>query len=155
MQKLIETNIDGMQGGFVQHCRNGVWRLQGSLSVSRAIGDQHLKEWVISEPEIKKIRLTSDCEFLVVASDGLWDKVRMIFNSEFLVVLQFVQNLTICMLIYVQVEDQEAVNVVLRENDSLKSCKKLVNMSSSRGSMDDITVMVINLQNFLATDHFQ
>lgn len=57
------------------------------------------------------------------------------------------------MLIYVQVEDQEAVNVVLRENDSLKSCKKLVNMSSSRGSMDDITVMVINLQNFLATDH--
>lgn len=112
-------------GGFVQHCRNGVWRLQGSLSVSRAIGDQHLKEWVISEPEIKKIRLTSDCEFLVVASDGLWDKV----------------------------EDQEAVNVVLRENDSLKSCKKLVNMSSSRGSMDDITVMVINLQNFFATDH--
>lgn len=71
----------------MQHCRNGVWRLQGSLSVSRAIGDQHLKEWVISEPEIKKIRLTSECEFLVVASDGLWDKVRMIFNSEFLVVL--------------------------------------------------------------------
>ena len=48
-----------------------------------------------------------------------------------------------------QVDDQEAVNVVLEENDLLKSCKKLVNMSSSRGSMDDITVMVINLTSFL------
>ena len=65
------------QGGFV-HCCNGVWRVQGSLAVSRAIGDQHLKEWIISEPEIKKLRLTSDCEFLLVASDGLWDKVYII-----------------------------------------------------------------------------
>lgn len=58
------------------HCRNGIWRVHGSLAVSRAIGDQHLKQWVISEPEIKKLQLTSDCQFLIVASDGLWDKVR-------------------------------------------------------------------------------
>jgi protein phosphatase 1L len=50
-----------------------------------------------------------------------------------------------------QVNDQEAVDVVLREKNLLVSCKKLVDMSSSRGSMDDITVMVINLQNFVAT----
>ncbi|XP_062073148.1 probable protein phosphatase 2C 2 isoform X2 [Humulus lupulus] len=103
-------------GGFV-HCRNGVWRVQGSLAVSRAIGDQHLKEWVISEPEIKTLPLTSDCEFFIVASDGLWDK--------------------------------EAVDIVLRENSILKACKKLVDMSSSRGNMDDITVMVVNLHNFV------
>lgn len=109
-------------GGFVQ-CRNGVWRAQGTLAVSRAIGDLHLKEWIISEPEIKKLHLNSDCQFLIIASDGLWDKVN----------------------------DQEAVDVVLREKNLLVSCKKLVDMSSSRGSMDDITVMVINLQNFVAT----
>lgn len=109
-------------GGFV-HCRNGVWRVQGSLAVSRAIGDLHLKDWIISEPEIKKLRLTSDCEFLIMASDGLWDKVN----------------------------DQEAVDVVLREKNWLMSCKRLIHMSSSRGNMDDITVMVINLQNFVAT----
>lgn len=68
-----------VQGGFV-HCRNGVWRVQGSLAVSRAIGDQHLKQWVIPEPEIKKLPLTSDCQFLIVASDGLWDKVRAVIN---------------------------------------------------------------------------
>ena len=56
-------------------CRNGVWRVQGSLAVSRVIGDLNLKEWIISEPEIKTLPLTSDCEFLIMASDGLWDKV--------------------------------------------------------------------------------
>ena len=48
-----------------------------------------------------------------------------------------------------QVYDQEAVDVVLRENSVSKACKKLVDMSSSRGNLDDITVMVINLQNFV------
>jgi protein phosphatase 1L len=65
-----------MQGGFL-HCRNGIWRVHGSIAVSRAIGDLHLKEWIISEPEIKRVPLTSDCQFLIMASDGLWDKVRL------------------------------------------------------------------------------
>ncbi|GMN56452.1 hypothetical protein TIFTF001_025564 [Ficus carica] len=109
-------------GGFV-HCHNGVWRVQGTLAVSRAIGDQHLKEWVISDPEIMSLPLTSGCQFLILASDGLWDKV----------------------------DDQVAVDVVRREYDSSipKACKTLVEMSSSRGNVDDITVMVINLRNFV------
>ncbi|KAL5571773.1 hypothetical protein UlMin_021370 [Ulmus minor] len=109
-------------GGFVD-CRNGVWRVQGSLAVSRAIGDQHLKQWIISEPETKRLPLTSDCDFLIIASDGLWDKV----------------------------DDQEAVDVVVNESNSKKGCKKLVEMSSSRGNMDDISVMVIDLHTFITT----
>ncbi|KAM7253101.1 hypothetical protein ACFE04_025719 [Oxalis oulophora] len=105
-------------GGFVS-CRNGVWRVQGSLAVSRAIGDIHLKQWVIPEPDVNRVQLTSDCDFLIIASDGLWDKVN----------------------------EQEAVDVVVRENKSLASCKKLVDISCSRGSIDDITLMLINLQN--------
>lgn len=50
--------------------------MNGSLAVSRAFGDIHLKDWIISEPEIVKLPLTSDCQFLILASDGLWDKVR-------------------------------------------------------------------------------
>ncbi|KAF9603532.1 hypothetical protein IFM89_037013 [Coptis chinensis] len=106
-------------GGYVS-CQNGVWRVQGSLAVSRAIGDSHLKQWVISEPEIKRIELTSDCDFLVLASDGLWDKVG----------------------------NQEAVDMVLRHESYIESCKKLVDISSSRGNKDDITVMVVDLKNF-------
>lgn len=59
------------------NCRNGVWRVQDSLAVSRAIGDENMKKWVISEPETCKLKLTSECEFLIMASDGLWDKVSV------------------------------------------------------------------------------
>lgn len=57
------------------HCRNGVWRVLGSLAVSRAFWDSHLKQWIVSDPEITRLHLTSDCDFLIIASDGLWDKV--------------------------------------------------------------------------------
>lgn len=107
-------------GGYVD-CRHGVWRVNGALAVSRAIGDLHLKEWIISEPEYQKYPITSDSEFLIMASDGLWDKVK----------------------------NQEAVDVIRRENSSVESCRKLVDMSCSRGNLDDTTVVVINLQKFL------
>lgn len=62
------------QGGYVD-CYHGVWRIQGSLAVSRGIGDRHLKQWVTAEPETKVIAIQPDHEFLILASDGLWDKV--------------------------------------------------------------------------------
>jgi len=43
--------------------------------VSRSIGDIHLKRWISAEPEIRKLPITSDSEFLIMASDGLWEKV--------------------------------------------------------------------------------
>ena len=52
-----------------------MWRIQGSLAVSRGIGDRHLKQWVIAEPETKVVRIEPEHEFLILASDGLWDKV--------------------------------------------------------------------------------
>lgn len=54
----------------------GAWRVHGVLSVSRSIGDAHLKDWVLAEPDTKILCLTSDMEYLVLASDGLWDEVR-------------------------------------------------------------------------------
>lgn len=62
------------QGGYVDLCR-GVWRIQGSLAVSRGIGDASLKKWVLSEPETRVLKIQPECEFLILASDGLWDKV--------------------------------------------------------------------------------
>ena len=56
-------------GGIVD-LRQGVWRVQGSLAVSWAIGDSHMKEWITAEPDTRKIEITSDCEFLILASNG-------------------------------------------------------------------------------------
>ncbi|RZC26295.1 putative protein phosphatase 2C 25 isoform B [Glycine soja] len=61
-------------GGYVDLCR-GVWRIQGSLAVSRGIGDRHLKQWVTAEPETKVLRIEPEHDLLILASDGLWDKV--------------------------------------------------------------------------------
>ncbi|KAL1806154.1 hypothetical protein ACET3Z_029222 [Daucus carota] len=50
-------------------------RVLGVLAMSRAIGDNYLKPYVISEPEVTVIDRTPEDECLVLASDGLWDVV--------------------------------------------------------------------------------
>lgn len=113
-------------GGYVDCC-HGVWRIQGSLAVTRGIGDGHLKQLVIAEPETKVLKIEPECEFLILASDGLWDKVT----------------------------NQEAVDAVhpscvgVGKLDPLSACKKLVELSLSRGSVDDTSVMIIQLDRFV------
>ncbi|KAF2307056.1 hypothetical protein GH714_024587 [Hevea brasiliensis] len=74
-RKRIENN-----GGYVEIHR-GAWRVHGILSVSRSIGDAHLKDWVLAEPDTMILQLTPDMEFLVLASDGLWEQ-EMIKNDD-------------------------------------------------------------------------
>ncbi|KAG1658698.1 hypothetical protein FOA52_013638 [Chlamydomonas sp. UWO 241] len=45
----------------------------GVLAMSRAIGDTGLRPYVIPEPEITVVTRSPDDEFLLLASDGLWD----------------------------------------------------------------------------------
>ncbi|KAE8711556.1 putative protein phosphatase 2C 25 [Hibiscus syriacus] len=121
-----ERNRIETSGGYVDLCR-GAWRIQGCLAVSRGIGDRHLKEWVISEPETKIVCIKPECEFLILASDGLWDKVT----------------------------NQEAVDIArpsclgICKQNALGACKKLVDLSVSRGSSDDISVMLIQLGRYI------
>ncbi|KAG6631207.1 hypothetical protein I3843_13G062500 [Carya illinoinensis] len=113
-------------GGYVDLC-HGTWRIQGSLAVSRGIGDGHLKQWVTAEPDTKVLRITPEYEFLILASDGLWDKVG----------------------------NQEAVDIArplcmgIHKPEPLIACKKLVDLAISRGSSDDISVMLIQLGRYL------
>ncbi|KHN07593.1 Protein phosphatase 2C 37 [Glycine soja] len=50
-------------------------RVLGVLAMSRAIGDNYLKPYVISEPEVMVTERTEEDECLILASDGLWDVV--------------------------------------------------------------------------------
>ena len=113
-------------GGYVDLCR-GVWRIQGSLAVSRGIGDRHLKQWVIAEPETKVIRIEPEHDLLILASDGLWDKVS---NQE-------------------AVDIARPLCVGSSKPQPLLACKKLVDLSVSRGSMDDTSVMLIMLGRYI------
>ncbi|GLT75454.1 hypothetical protein SLA2020_471770 [Shorea laevis] len=50
-------------------------RVLGMLAMSRAIGDNYLKPYVISKPEVTITDRTAEDECLILASDGLWDVV--------------------------------------------------------------------------------
>jgi protein phosphatase 2C len=51
-------------------------RVFGVLAMSRAIGDSYLKPYVVADPEVRVLeRRDGEDEFLILASDGLWDVV--------------------------------------------------------------------------------
>ncbi|CAA7026317.1 unnamed protein product [Microthlaspi erraticum] len=50
-------------------------RVLGVLAMSRSIGDNYLKPYVSSEPEVTVTDRTEEDDFLILASDGLWDVV--------------------------------------------------------------------------------
>ncbi|KAH0872791.1 hypothetical protein HID58_070153, partial [Brassica napus] len=50
-------------------------RVLGVLATSRAIGDNYLKPYVSSEPEVTVTERSEEDEFMILASDGLWDVV--------------------------------------------------------------------------------
>ncbi|KAL1532267.1 protein-serine/threonine phosphatase [Salvia divinorum] len=52
-------------------------RVQGVLAMSRAIGDVFLKPHVISEPDMTFTRRDGEDEFVILASDGMWDVIPM------------------------------------------------------------------------------
>lgn len=52
----------------------GASRLNGALSLSRAIGDVVFRPFgLIAEPDVEFFSITDDDEYLVLATDGLWD----------------------------------------------------------------------------------
>ena len=107
-------------GGFISF--NGVWRVAGVLATSRALGDYPLKErsFVTAEPDVLTFDLTEhQPQFMILATDGLWDT----FTNE------------------------EAVAFISeRLSEPHYGAKSLVLQAYYRGSLDNITVMVINFQ---------
>jgi protein phosphatase 1L len=60
-------------GGFV-NLEFGTWRVNGILAMSRAFGDSMLKpSGVVSDPDLIHKKLSPEDEYLVLATDGLFD----------------------------------------------------------------------------------
>lgn len=64
-------------GGFIEDNR-----VNGILSLTRSLGDFHYKknldlsiheQLIIAKPDIQTIKLQEDCEFMMIACDGIWD----------------------------------------------------------------------------------
>lgn len=118
--QLRERKRIQQAGGFVSF--NGVWRVAGVLATSRALGDLPLKDkrFITAEPDILTFDLRElEPRFMILATDGLWD----CFSSE------------------------EAVDFIKeRLSEPHFGAKSLVMQAYYRGSVDNITVMVVNFQ---------
>ncbi|XP_024544685.1 probable protein phosphatase 2C 32 [Selaginella moellendorffii] len=129
-------------GGIVDRY-TGTWRVQGVLAVSRGIGDIHLKEFISCDPHVVSLPLTSDCEFLILASDGLWDLVSNQEAAE-------------CALLALKVgAKRESIQLDSRGAASTPglsslgaACRRLVDLTLKRGCLDDVTVMIVELGKF-------
>ncbi|MCO5551514.1 hypothetical protein L7F22_005018 [Adiantum nelumboides] len=107
-------------GGVVMWA--GTWRVGGVLAVSRAFGDRLLKQYVVAEPELQEEIINSEVEFLVLASDGLWDVVT----------------------------NQDAVTMVQSIPDAEEAARKLTDEALRKGSADNITCIVVRFHNDVA-----
>ena len=103
-------------GGSVSHY--GVWRVQGVLAVSRAIGDRVLKPFVSAEPEVMAYDPEPDDIFLVLATDGLWDVVS----------------------------NDQAGQLLVGVKDPSRAARILVRHAINRGTADNITVLVVDIR---------
>uniref|UniRef100_A0A8C5P7M9 Protein phosphatase 1E n=1 Tax=Leptobrachium leishanense TaxID=445787 RepID=A0A8C5P7M9_9ANUR len=110
----------------------GAWRVNGSLSVSRAIGDAEHKPYICGDADSYNTVLDGSEDYLILACDGFYDTVN----------------------------PDEAVKVVsdhLKENngDSSMVAHKLVASARDAGSSDNITVIVVFLRDLNpdATEH--
>ena len=90
------------------------------LLLCRAIGDVSLQPYVTCEPEIEKKDLTGDDEYLVMASDGVWD---VLSNEQ---VAKLVRNTA--------------------SRGFLECAKVLCSESLIMGSTDNVTVLVVDLR---------
>ncbi|XWS61305.1 hypothetical protein CRYUN_Cryun07bG0114700 [Craigia yunnanensis] len=112
---------------------NGL-RVLGVLATSRSIGDQFLKPFVICKPEVTVRELTNRDEFMILASDGLWDAIS---NEVACRVVRRCLN--------GQIRRKSLENIV-NENRAAEAVAVLVELAIARGSKDNISVIVVELR---------
>lgn len=124
-----EVRIQQAGGQVINN--GGARRVMGVLSMSRAIGDKWLQQYgVTPEPEVSAWARQADDEFVILASDGLWDALS---NDEAIKVARR------CL--------QRATSKgASRTAAASIAAKVLVRVATDRGSRDNITVIVVDLQ---------
>jgi protein phosphatase 1L len=106
-------------GGRIIHY--GTLRVEGVLAITRSFGDRRWKKYISATPEVVTRKLQEDDDYLILASDGLWDCVS----------------------------NQEAVSVVEDLKHDIKhAAKTLCDLAFQRGSMDNITTFIIDLSQY-------
>jgi len=105
-----------------------VWRVNGILATSRALGDLGLKtnHIVSPEPDVRAFDLREHKPlFIILATDGLWD-------------------------VFTNAEAVRFIHSHMGETDY--GAKSLAIEAHARGSLDNVSVIVVNMSNRLRAD---
>jgi protein phosphatase 1L len=114
-----KARIEALGGAVVTY---DVPRVQGSLAMSRSLGDAFFKPFVTAEPRIAEGFLGRRNDVAVIACDGIWD----VLTSE------------------------EAVALARRAATPEAAASLLHATATDRGSTDNITVIVLDLRRHVA-----
>lgn len=111
------------------------------------VGDHYLKPFVISEPEVSVFNRTDMDEFLILASDGLWD---VISND---LACQITKR---CLDGQLRRRSQEKMNgenvggvqfnKAIHKGRAAEAAAMLAELAMARGSRDNISVIVVELR---------
>ncbi|CAO2825546.1 unnamed protein product [Amaranthus hypochondriacus] len=116
-------------------------RVLGMLAMSRAIGDNYLKPYVIPDPEVTETDRTPNDDCLILASDGLWDVV----SNE---TAAAVARMCLVNAEKAQSPPNEAGEAARESSD--KACSDasilLTKLALARQSADNVSVVVIDLR---------
>ncbi|NP_789803.1 protein phosphatase 1F isoform X1 [Mus musculus] len=108
-------------GGFVSLM--DCWRVNGTLAVSRAIGDVFQKPYVSGEADAASRELTGSEDYLLLACDGFFDVVP-----------------------HHEVTGLVHGHLLRHKGNGMRIAEELVAVARDRGSHDNITVMVVFLR---------
>jgi serine/threonine protein phosphatase PrpC len=110
-------------GGTVTY-NTGIARVAGVLAVSRAFGNYTIRNLIRADPDITERELTPQDDFIVLASDGLWD----VFSAN--------EVAEVCYSWH-----RFGVNRI---------AEQLVQLALTRGSMDNVTAVVVSLSKYIS-----
>ncbi|KAM6442309.1 integrin-linked kinase-associated serine/threonine phosphatase 2C [Liasis olivaceus] len=110
-------------------------RVLGVLEVSRSIGDGQYKRFgVVSVPDVKRCQLTHNDRFILLACDGLFK----VFSPEEAV------NFIMCCLEDKTIPTRDAKSATDMRYEA--ACNRLANKAVQRGSADNVTVVVVRIE---------
>ncbi|KAL0407547.1 UNVERIFIED_CONTAM: putative protein phosphatase 2C 28 [Sesamum latifolium] len=113
--KQITMDHDPLkERGLVESKGGNVPRVDGQLAMTRAFGDERLKNHITAEPDIVIEKIEEDTEFIILASDGLWKVMS----------------------------NQEAVDCIQESRDGQEAAEELIKEAVLRESKDDIFVLL-------------
>ena len=132
----------------------GLYRVNGNLALSRAIGDRSERPAVTAEPEMSIVRVEPDLDdFVVLATDGLWD----VMSSAEVVEFVHEQLQQIAQLAQEQDETQDATARTADAQEDLREgiASRLVEEALMRGTFDNVTVIIVWLRDGLEASTYR